>query len=262
MSDQPSPSEYLPGAYLDGFVKKYNRYQDRYAERPRESDKRLIDLMSEGFGELQKRKSALSVLDIGCSTGNLLYYLRKSFPDLALTGGDLAASSIDLCRANPKLDGIQFDTMDLFSLPVRRYDVVIANAVAVYFDHQQYERAMASVAGALVDGGRYFAFEWLHPYDQDLHIVEKSASHPEGLNIYFRPYSIVRRILEKCGFSDVCFSPFAIPIDLEKGQIHTENLDGEEALNSYTEKKETGERMLFRGTLSQPWCHLSAVKAG
>ena len=260
MPGQPEPSDYLPGAYLDKFVTKYNVYQNRYADEPRESDKVLIKLIANVLSSRGTRQAALSVLDIGCSTGNFLYHLREALPELALTGGDLAASSIEACRNNPRLTGIQFDTMDIFSLPPQSHDIVVANAVAVYFDHQQYERAMASVASALTPGGTYLAFEWLHPYEQDIHIVEQSASHPQGLNIRFRPYSIVKRILERRGFTDVRFSPFVIPIDLAQGRTYTDNRDGEEELNTYTLKAETGERMLFRGTLFQPWCYLSAMK--
>jgi SAM-dependent methyltransferase len=260
MDAQPKPSEYLPGTYLDEFARQYNIYQERYAEEPRESDKVLINLVSDVVSRHGKPPSELSLLDIGCSTGNFLYHLRGVLPQLALTGGDLAESSIEACMSDPRLDGMQFEVLDIFDLPEQRYDIIVANAVAVRFDHGLYERAIASVAKALNPGGSYLAFEWLHPYEQDLHIVERSRALPQGLNIYFRPFSIVQRILETHGFSSTQFTPFAIPIDLQKGQVCAGNRDGDEELNSYTVKTDSGERMLFRGTLFQPWCHLRSMK--
>jgi len=258
---KPEARDYLPERYLTSCMEKYNLYQQRYADEPREGDKVLIQLVSDTVSTRLQAGETVTVLDIGCSTGNFLYHLRKALPELALIGGDLAESSIDACRNNPQLSRVHFEVMDIFNLPVRRYDIIVANAVAVYFDHPLYERAIASVAKALNPGGSYLAFEWLHPYEQDIHIVEKSRSHPRGLNLYFRPFSIVKRILETHGFADVHFSPFNIPVDLQKGQACAGNRDGDEELNSYTVKTESGERMLFRGALSQPWCHLSAVKA-
>ena len=62
------------------------------------------------------------------------------------------------------------------------------------------------------------------------------------------------------GFDDVQFAPFEIPIDLPRGRTVGDNESGFEDLNSYTVRSEAGDRLLFRGTLFQPWCHLIARK--
>ncbi|MBM4135117.1 MAG: class I SAM-dependent methyltransferase [Nitrospira sp.] len=263
MSGQkPQPKEYLSDVYLSSFTEKYNVYQKRYTEEPREGDKILIQLVRDAASKRLGAGDQVALLDVGCSTGNFLLHLKRAVPGLNLVGCDLAVSAIESCRRNPALAGIQFEVMGIFDLPRDRFDIIVTNAATYFFDYAQYEQAIASIGLALKRGGRWFSFEFVHPYEQDIHIVEKSRSHPRGLNLYFRPFSVVKQILEKRGFTGVHFLPFAIPIDLAKGVVFTDNCDGEEELNTYTVKTESGQRMLFRGTLFQPWCHLTAVKAG
>lgn len=257
MSDDFSYHHYVKN---EPFHEKYIQYQQRYREQMRESDKVILEMIGGLLGgPFQGRK--ISCLDIGCSTGNLLFHLRRAFPEMELTGGDFAESQVESCRADKTLEGIHFEVMDMLNLGVKNsYDLIIANAVAVYFEYDEYEQAGRSVYNALKDGGHFIVFEWLHPYEQDLKIVETSRSHPSGLKIFFRPQHKVKSVLEKCGFSNIDFRPFLIPIDLARGSVYKEGQSGFEDLNSYTVKTETGERLLFRGALSQPWCHMMARK--
>lgn len=261
MTSKKSSPDYLPKEYLASTTDLYNDYQQRYAENPRESDKKLIALIGEAIAPRLQTGEKVSLLDIGCSTGNLLFHLKRALPALELTGGDLAPGAIKQCWADPRLTDIHFEVMDILDLPSSRFDIVVGNAVTYFFDPDQYELAVSSIARALKQDGYFLSFEFLHPFLQNLHIVEKSRSHPDGLDIYFRPYSEVEPLLHRHGFGKVAFHPFSIPIDLEKGSTYTDNKTGFEDLNSYTVKAESGERMLFRGTLFQPWCHLVAQKA-
>lgn len=246
--------DYLPDQYLTGFTERYNVYQQRYAEEPREGDKVLIQLVKDAVSA--RGQAGLTVLDIGCSTGNLLAHLRQRVPGLTLVGGDLSLKAIEACRANPRLDGITFEVMDSLKLPPDRFDIVITNAVTYFFSPDEFERAVASIARALRPGGRWLSYDFAHPFEQHLRIVETSRDHPDGLNIYFRPYSYVRRLATAHGFADPDIRPFAIPIDLPR----TGPPGSYDELNTYTVTTATGERQLFRGTLFQPWCHLSTVK--
>jgi hypothetical protein len=49
-------------------------------------------------------------------------------------------------------------------------------------------------------------------------------------------------------------------MDLARGSVYKDGESGFEDLNSYTVKTETGDRLLFRGALYQPWCHMIAHK--
>ena len=231
------------------FISDYSAYQQKYAEQIRESDRVVVDIVR----ELAAGEQGVRVLDVGCSTGNLLRHLKNLVPGLDLTGADLTPEVLDGCRADPELEGISFEEMDLLDLPEGRFDVVISNAVLYLMSDEEYERAAASVAAALRPGGSFVAFDFFHEFEQELEIRETSRTHPRGLMLHFRPRASAARVFREAGFEATDFRPFEIPIDLPR---HPD--DGE--LISYTRAGADGERLLFRGALYQPWCHLVARK--
>jgi SAM-dependent methyltransferase len=239
------------GRYVkdENFLAFYNDYQKRYAGEIAERDKVMLGLIA---GKTQGRGA---LLDIGCSTGNLLLHMKRAFPEITLTGGELAESSLTAARGNPDLAGIEFRAMDMLDIP-GQYDCITANAVTYLFNHAEYEKAVASIARALRPNGTFISFDWYHAFDgQDLVITEFTAGHPDGLVIHARPYSRVSDIFRKVGLDDIAFRPFLIPIDLP------EPLDKSGDPITYTVKQENGDRLCMRGALFQPWCHIVAKKA-
>src|SRR5687767_4477614 len=92
------PTEETRPGYRDyvedsAHMREYSDYQQRYAETPRESDKVLIDLVREHAPE------GGSLLDMGCSTGNLLLHISRLLPGLELHGADMASDVIAACRS-------------------------------------------------------------------------------------------------------------------------------------------------------------------
>ena len=250
------PSNYEDYVNDESFLRAYNAYQAKYVTQIRESDKVLIELVRKIAACHDLARGPLRVLDIGCSTGNLLLHLKRLVPGIELTGGDLAESSLVVCRDNRDLAGITFERLDLLDLGMEgRFDVIIANAVGFFLSWDEYRRAARGVTRALRRGGTYIAFEWLHPFrNQDIVIIETTLGHPNGLRIYSRPMPKVVEVFEQAGFTEVRFMPFDLPIDLA--------MPGhDEEVVSYTKRAADGTNLCFRGTLFQPWCHMSAVKA-
>ncbi|MBI5722735.1 MAG: class I SAM-dependent methyltransferase [Planctomycetes bacterium] len=242
------------------FHDNYIAYQQKYRDQIRESDRVVVEIVGRLLKERYQGKK-VSLLDIGCSTGNLLFHVKNAYPGLELFGGDFAASQIEACRKDSNLSGITFEVMDMLNIAAReRYDMIISNAVLYMFNDEQYERAVRSVFAALKSPGHLFIFDFGHQFEQDLKITEYSKSHPDGLNINFRPFSKITRTLRAAGYASVDFRPFVIPIDLVRKENAGNATGGFEDLNSYTVRREDGRRMLFRGTLYQPWCHMVAVK--
>jgi SAM-dependent methyltransferase len=232
------------------FLAEYNEYQKRYAGRIRESDKVIIAIVRDLLAQAPGKH--LRVLDIGCSTGNLLMHLKRMVPDASYVGGDLARSSLEDCRRNPELSGIDFEEMDIFALAPRSVDIVIVNAVFYMFDEEQYASSLGSVHKALRDGGTAVIYDFAHPFEhQNLTIYETSVLHPQGLRLSFRPMGRIRSAMTQAGFSGVEFRPFELPIDLP--------MPGhDQDVVTYTLKGEKQNRMMFRGSLYQPWCHMIA----
>jgi hypothetical protein len=171
---------------------------------------------------------------------------------LQLCGGDMVESILENNRRNPDLEGVDFRFVDLLTLDDDiLYNIATVNAVLYLFSEDQFRKACVRLRRALLPGGTLVLFDFFHPYEQDLAILEKSATHNGGLMLHFRPMRFAETVLTECGFREVKFYPFEIPVDLE---IPKDPAD----ITSYTRKDAYGTRMLFRGTLFQPWCHCVA----
>ena len=246
----------------EALYKKYSAYQKRYAGNIRESDKILIQMIQTILKELPPGDHSL--LDLGCSTGNLLFNIKQVLADtgLKLAGGDLMADVITDCRQNPELEDIDFFTLDALKMSFEaKFNIVVSNALIYLFDEQQLRSVFENVYQALKPGGYFLVFDFAHKFEQVLEIKEFSRSHPAGLTLHFRPESQLATLLAAAGFTDIDFQPFQIPVDLPPGNLYGKNTDGFEDLNSYTMKTEDRTRLLFRGALFQPWCHYRARKA-
>lgn len=228
------------------FLSTYNAYQERYAVELAERDKVMIDLVR------ANAPACASILDIGCSTGNLLKHMHAALPDCVLTGGDMALSSLDAARLAIADNFVHLTPMDMLHIE-GEYDVIVANAVTYLFDGSTYTKAVASAARALKSKGVFISFEWAHPFGgQDIAIVETTDGHPRGLPIHARPYRKVRDELMRVGFAHVSFHPFEMPFDIAAPE------DPGGTPVTYTEETRDGRRLSFRGALYQPWCHVVA----
>ena len=246
-----SKDNYTDYVYDKSAINKYINYQNKHRLNIRDSDKKLIKILKQNINASDK----LNILDVGCSTGNLLYFLKEEFKNSILEGCDLSQESIEKCKNDDQLSGINFSVKDMLDLQIEsQYDVLIANAVAVYLDWDQYLKSLKSIFKALKPNGIFIAFEWIHPFDvQDIKIVETTKQYPDGLSIYFRPEKKVKHYGSLAGFKEMFFNPFSISKELPC-QGYSEDVF------SYTRKEHNNNFMSFRGTLYQPWCHLVAKK--
>lgn len=243
--DRDRYGQYATGDYLE--------YQKRYAGTIRESDRVIVGSVERIAAE--RAGERLSLVDIGCSTGNLLRHLRHRVPGLDLFGGDVYPEVVDRCRKDPDLGGIGFQVMDLLDLDrARAFDIVIVNAVLCLFGRDDFAKAVANIAVVTKPGGYFITFDQFHEPQQDLEIVERSETHPDGLTLHFRPLSFVSDLLQRVGFADVAYEPFRISIDLPRPARP-------EDITSHTVTTADGDRLIFRGALYTPWGHLVARKA-
>lgn len=235
------------------FLKAYNAYQARYATNMRESDKVIVSMVRSLVEKAGDRR--LRVLDIGCSTGNLLLHLKRMVPEADYIGGDLAQSSLERCRANSDLADIVFEQMDITDLRPDSFDIVIVNAVLYMFDENQYSKALNSLHKSLNNNGSAIIYDFAHPFtQQNLVIYETTLWHPEGLRLCFRPMNLVRESISRVGFECIEFYPFELPIELPKPGY-------DENVVTYTVNTKAEGRLMFRGALYQPWCHMIARKS-
>lgn len=246
------PTDEAYGDYIAS--DEYRQYYQKYFSQMRESDRALIELIRSAFKDELECGAPLNLADIGCGSGNLLFHIKHQFPAMALIGGDTYPDVIEGCRKNPDLKGITFEVMDLLNLDREsRFDCIVVNAVLFLFDESEFDLAISNITRALNPGGWFFAYDFATQYQQDLTILEKSVTHPDGMTLHFRPAARITQIMRRHGLSKVSIKPFQIPIDLTPP-------DSPEDISSRTVKTEAGDRLIFRGSLFTPWCHMMAQK--
>ncbi len=118
---------------------------------------------------------------------------------------------------------------------------------------EEYEPVAHSVFGALRRVARSSRSISSTRFEQELAIFERSRVDPIGTTLHMHPYSRARAAYGGAGFDELEFRPFEIPIDLDRPVDDAE-------ITTHTVRTETGARLLFRGTLHQPWCHFVARK--
>lgn len=230
------------------FLVRYNAYQERYASQIPERDKITINLVA----DLAKGRH-VKVLDVGCSTGNLLLHFKRLLRNVDLFGGDLAQSSIEIAQKIPELVDVTISNMDMLDIH-GNYDFIVSNAVTYLFTDEQFKMAATSVYSSLNPGGVWVDFDWFSPFsDQRVTINEVTPSHPGGIDIHVRAYNQVANTLKRVGFTSVEFKPFEIPISLP-----LQSFEGDPI--TYTVPTADGRHLQFRGVLFQPWCHLVAIR--
>jgi SAM-dependent methyltransferase len=239
-------SSYLDYVTDDAHMQDYRKHQGQYTAKMRESDRVLIDLIAGRLGA--GGAAGKTLVDVGCSQGNLLLHLKGLLPGLKLEGVDLAAQILAQNRANPALSGIEFTERDMLAMPDdRQYDIVVANAALMFFDDDQFRRAVLNLAKITRKGGSFVAFDYFHPWEQEITLTETSVLHPQGLTFSMRSYKTVRAAFGAAGLSAPEFQPFLMPFDLPRSEDPSN-------VNSYTVGTAQG-RLSFRGAVCQPWCH-------
>jgi SAM-dependent methyltransferase len=226
----------------DAHMRVYAGYQQRYAGTVRESDKVLLELVRDAA------PAGGSLLDVGCSTGNLLRHLLGS--GLELHGADMAPDIIAADQADPALAGIEFHVADMLELDLgRTFDVVTVNAALMFFTPEELRAAIARLATAVAPGGWLIGFDFVQAFEQELEIVETSVEFPAGLRMFIRSQKSVRSALTDAGLVDPQFTAFEIPLSIEHSGTLTD-------IRTWT----PAPGLSFRGSLFQPWCHFSARK--
>lgn len=181
-----------------------NRYDD-----PKESFKLLRRLI----GELPP-PAGTHLLDVGCATGELLFYLHRSFPDFALHGIDTSPALLE--RAREMVPNATFSVGRLEDPAAARadaYDLCTLSGVMCCLDDPA--PALDNVLGWLRPGGTALIFDAFNEAAVDVIVryrrAEKAGAPWEtGWNIFAR--DSIRRHLDRDGRASWWrYEPFRMP---------------------------------------------------
>ena len=127
--------------------------EERHDE-PKELFKKLASIIS----EFVDHEDELSMLDVGCATGELVYYLEKQFPNVSYYGIDVSDDMLNLAKR--KIGFAKLNNQSILELPLwvdMQFDVVLCLGVIGIFD--EIEITLSNLISSLKDGGRLLLSE-------------------------------------------------------------------------------------------------------
>ncbi len=182
-------------------------------------------------------KDAVSAIDIGCATGDFVYFLRSEFPNISLSGMDVDEEL--LARASKEVEGVEFIHGDITQGELnKKFDVIFLNGVHSIFDDFVWLENLLDLMSS--DDARVFVFGLFNPEDLDVLIKSRPAATDgkweTGWNLYSK--KSVLTFLNDRGY-DGNYYDFEIGLDLEKKE--------DDPLRSWTEELANGKRIIVNG---------------
>lgn len=196
-------------------IKKVSYMNDVYHKKkytkPKEIFKKLINFLKK-----EDKKRELSLIDIGCANGELLFHLRRSFPYLKLTGADVDNKLLDKAKkVCPK--NINFLKMNVLNIKknTEKFDIIILSGVLSIFDNA--EKVLKNLIKILKPKGKIYIFESLNVYSYNLHIKSETFKKNKKIVWFKNMYStdFIKKFASKNKKKCSLF-PFQLKINLKK----------------------------------------------
>lgn len=223
---------------------------ESHKDNVKESFKYIANVVLESYGgggatkKLSSINSPKSILDIGCSNGDFLYYLSEIFPEYQLFGIDILPSLLEKTRADFQSRNKPIPTLwqgDIASgegLPKQKFDIVFLNGVIGIFD--DLSKPLEHFCSLIAPNGKGYIWAGFNPYPLDVFIKARAvgSEHLEsGWNMHSREGTL--RLCEKLGFEGVFHNDFEIGIDLPRRD--------DDYLRSWTIRLDNGKRAIING---------------
>lgn len=212
--------------------KNHEHYiKEGWCKEPKESFKAFKDILAP-----RMNFNSLSVLDVGCATGELLNFLAGEIECPTLVGVDVAPELLDVGRR--LLPSARFENASALNLTATlktQFDLVCAFGCMSIFDETQIEPFWDNVLGVTKPGGYAVVFAPLNEFGVDTMIRHRKRMDDKigvwetGWNIF--SHETIREVIEARGAS-VEFVHFELPLRLDQNvdpvrtwTLATENRD-------------------------------------
>lgn len=88
------------------------------------------------FDSIEGQKKPASWLDVGCATGDLIYFASSIYTNTRFLGVDISESLVDIASESSEGANVSFKVDDFFAHPEGSYDVITALAVSGYYSSE------------------------------------------------------------------------------------------------------------------------------
>jgi len=142
-------------------MKKAERVSDEaiYLKKERHDEpKELFKKLSSIISEFVDHEDEICMLDVGCASGELVYYLETQFPNVNYYGIDVSDDMLNLAKR--KIGFAKLNNQSILELPLwvdMQFDVVLCLGVIGIFD--EIEITLRNLISSLKDGGRLLLSE-------------------------------------------------------------------------------------------------------
>lgn len=207
--------------------------KENFKDNPKEYYKFISKYISSFIHENMK------ILDIGCASGDFLYFLQEQYPNCNYTGIEIMKTLIE--EGKKRGSGVEFINADIYeghNLPKNKYDMIFMLGVHSIFD--DYKKLLDNIFNLIKEQGRIIIFGIFNKYDLDV-IMRVRASDNDGAwesgwNVF--SCKSIGNYLEENG-KQYRFIPFELSIDIEKHK--------DDPLRSWSERLENGRRLVISG---------------
>ena len=165
-------------------LKKISYLNETYHKKKRDKPKEIFTYLIKLLKKKSKRRN-ISLIDIGCANGELLYHLGKNFPEFNLTGIDVDKDLLNIAKKTcPK--NIKFEQMNVLKLKkkIKKYDIIVISGVLSIFEDA--EKILNNLLKILKPKGLVYIFESLNLYSYNLQI--KATTYKKRKKIIWNKY--------------------------------------------------------------------------
>jgi SAM-dependent methyltransferase len=200
--------------------------------------KRVFSMLAQLMEESGLAKGGARFLDVGCATGELIYFLRERFPALAFAGVDNQPEFIATARRQEELRDVTFAEADALAYSGEPSDFVACFGMLGIFD--SFEPLLESLLRNTRKGGRVYLHALLNDVDIDVRVYYRDNQNKKDWNRGFNIFSMdqVAKWLEPR-----VASWRVMPVELDVDIARRPELPH----RAYTQKLEGGRRVTTNG---------------
>jgi len=175
----------------------YIYFEEDYYKNKKETFSFLIDILK------NYRKDKFSLLDLGCSRGELLYHIKNDLINYSkLSGLDYSEDLIKSAKEQDFLKGIDFHVGDAQNFELnQKFDFIVCSGTVGYFD--SLDELFKMIKKHLNKGGVALVFHLFNELDVDVHVKYRNNKYFDQFECGWNVHSIqtAKKVLSNLNLS-------------------------------------------------------------